>query len=92
MTNDEFRAWRERHFRSQLAASEALELHRDTVKALETGITKKGEPYPVRRHIALACAAYENGLTEPDERKSLVSLLRRAAELIESTPQRDLAG
>lgn len=85
MTNKEFRAWRERHFRSQLAAATALELHRDTIKALEEGRTKNGEPYPVRKHIALMCAAVDHDLSlDGDERGALARNLRRAADLLES--------
>lgn len=66
MTNKQFARWREAHFRSRLACAEALGIDRDTVDALETGATRKGNPYPVPLHIALACAAWTMGLKKYD--------------------------
>ena len=62
MTNEEFREWKERFFASSLAAATYLDLSRDTVEALESGFTRKGSPYPVKHHIALACMAVARGL------------------------------
>ncbi len=62
MTNDQFLAWRRRHFRSRAACARAFGLNRDTVTALEAGRTRRGSPYPVPVHVALACAAYTLGL------------------------------
>ena len=62
MTNDEFLAWRKRHFASQFAAAKYLDLDRDTIDALETGAARKSRAaYPVKHHIALACLAIERG-------------------------------
>ncbi len=66
MTNAEFDAWAARHFPGgDSAAGRALELDRETIKALRTGRTKTGAPYPVRAYIALACAALSAGLKLP---------------------------
>jgi len=46
--------------KSKLAAH--FELDREVVEALLRGKTRKGTPYPVKHHIALACAAVEAGL------------------------------
>lgn len=62
MTNKEFKRWRKSQFPTQLACAEALEWDRDKVKALETGKTRLGAPYPVRTCDALACAAWTVGL------------------------------
>lgn len=59
MTNIEFYRWRVRSFRSRNSCAKALELDRYTVESLETGRTRKGASYPVRRHIALACAMWD---------------------------------
>lgn len=64
MTNAEFAAWRAKHFRSINACSTALGIDREAVAALEAGKTRKGNPYPVPPHIALACAAWTIGLRE----------------------------
>lgn len=66
MTNEEFAAWRPRYFRSRLAAAKALDLDRETIAALESGYTRKGNPFPVPRHTALACAAWAIGWREFD--------------------------
>lgn len=62
MTNEEFTAWRKKHFGSVLAAATYLDLSRDTVEALESGLTRKGSPYPVKHHVVLACMAVARGL------------------------------
>lgn len=62
MTNDEFKAFREMFFASQASAATYLDMSRDEVKSLETGVTRKGSPYPVKHHIALACMALARGL------------------------------
>lgn len=86
MTNEDFRTWRERHFRSPLAASTQLGLHRDTIKALETGLTKNGEPYPVKPYIALMCAAVDHGLhMDQSKPRRLAGQLRLAADMLEAT-------
>ena len=62
MTNAEFDAWAARAFPGgDSACGRALEIDRETVKALRTGRTKNGASYPVRAHIALACAAWDAG-------------------------------
>jgi len=66
MTNREFDEWFSRHFRSDMACAKEMGWDRDTVAALRSGKSRKGAPYPVRRHIALACAAYTIGLREYD--------------------------
>lgn len=66
MTNKQFADWRGRHFRSRAAAATGLGMDRDTVIALETGKSRAGKPYPVRPHVALACAAWTMGLREYD--------------------------
>lgn len=45
--NARFRAWRERHFPSLNAAALHLGLDRDTLTAIETGMTRNGNPYHV---------------------------------------------
>lgn len=50
MTPTQFRAWRERHFRSHLAAGRALGIQNKTVARYERGET------PVPRPVAMACA------------------------------------
>lgn len=82
MTNEEFAQWRARHFRSRAAAAEALELHRDTVTALETGKTKNGEIYPVRHHIALACQMIDHQAAKGAA--EIAQQLRQAADWIEA--------
>lgn len=62
MTNEQFSAWRERHFDSDFACARALGIDRDTVAALRTGKTRNDAAYPVRPFIALACAAWTIGL------------------------------
>lgn len=66
MTNDQFAVWRARHFRSVLACAKALGLDRDTVVALESGRTRRGNAYPVPHHIELACAAWTMSLRSYD--------------------------
>lgn len=66
MTNEQFKAWRERHFRSRMAAGKALGIDRGAIGFLEDGVTDNGTPYPVRPHIALACAAWTIGLRDYD--------------------------
>lgn len=87
MTNDEFRAWRERHFDSRHAAALATGLNRDTIEALESGRTRNGTDYPVRPYIELMCRAVDAGLSEFGDRENrrivLSSTLKLAAELIE---------
>ena len=58
MTSEQFAKWRKRHFRSVSACATALGLQRDAVIALETGKTRKGTDYPVRKYIELACFAW----------------------------------
>lgn len=63
MTNSEFDAWVTQHFpEGDSACGRALDIDRETVKALRTGKTKNGALYPVRTHMALACAAWTMGL------------------------------
>lgn len=62
MTSDEFKAFIATYFSSPNAASAYLDLSRDTIAALEAGVTRKGSPYPVKHHIALACMAVASGL------------------------------
>lgn len=87
MTNDEFKAWRERHFPSRHAAALALGLNRDTLDALETGQTRNGTPFPVRPYMALACLAVDHGLTLEDDsfsrKERLKAALQEAAEVID---------
>lgn len=67
MTNAEFDAWAARAFPGgDSACGRALEIDRETVKALRTGRTKNGASYPVRAYIALACSAwdYDGGLPD----------------------------
>ena len=64
MTNEQFAAWRTRHFRSQAACARALGLDRDTVTALESGITRKGNAYPVPSYIARACRDWTAGFSD----------------------------
>lgn len=67
MTNEQFDAWAAARFPDgDSACGRALELDRETVKALRTGATKTGAPYPVRRHIALACSAWDAGARDYD--------------------------
>lgn len=84
MSNADFRAWRERRYPSRHAAAIALDLHRETVAALEEGRTRKGGAYPVPEYIALACLAVDYGLDAGrSETELLAGTLRRAAEWIE---------
>lgn len=65
MTNREFDAWVTRHFpQGDSACGRALDLNRETIKALRLGATKNGTPYPVGLHLALACAAWSMGIRE----------------------------
>lgn len=64
MTNEEFAAFRRYHFASRMSAAEWLEIDRETIKALETGLTRSGRPYPVSRAIALACLAINKELVK----------------------------
>jgi DNA-binding XRE family transcriptional regulator len=66
MTNSQFAEWRPRFFRSRSACAARLGIDRETVAQLETGTTRKGNPFPVPPHIALACAAWTMGLREYD--------------------------
>ena len=66
MTNDQFRVWRERHFRSRLEAERRLGIGRETLASLERGATRNGTPFPVPEYIALACAAWTMGLRDYD--------------------------
>lgn len=58
MTNAQFRKWRRSEFPSRAACATALEWDRETVKSIETGKTRGGAPFPVRRHHALAACAW----------------------------------
>jgi len=62
VTNRQFKAWRERMFRSRSACAAAFGLDRDAVTAMESGASRAGNDYPVPAHIALACAAWTLGL------------------------------
>lgn len=66
MTNAEFAAWRQRHFRSISACARALQLDRETVTALERGQTRRGGDYPVPAYVGMACAAYTVGVRDYD--------------------------
>lgn len=69
MTNDEFAAFVRRHWSTgggpnYSQAGDALGLDRDAVKAYCTGQTRRGNPAPVPRYVALAVLALEAGLAE----------------------------
>lgn len=66
MTNSEFKAWRERMFRSRSACAAAFGLDREAVGSLESGSSRAGNPYSVPPAIALACAAWTIGLRDYD--------------------------
>lgn len=57
MTPEQFIAWRARMRLSCRKAAEALEVAPNTITAWENGRS------PIRRHIALACAALAYGLS-----------------------------
>ncbi len=78
MTNAEFDAWAARHFPGgDSAAGRALELDRETIKALRLGLTKSGATYPVRRYVALACSAWEGGARDYDGVARLAQLVHQ---------------
>ena len=58
MTNEQFAKWRESHFPRRSVAARALGINHETVAALESGVTRKGKPYPVPLVVELACAAW----------------------------------
>lgn len=58
MTNEQFKQWREQHFRSRRACAIALGLNPDQVASLETGVSRCGNPYPVPHYIYLATQGY----------------------------------
>jgi hypothetical protein len=62
MTNKQFAAWAGRHFRSNMACADALQLDRDAIRALATGKTRKGNDAPIPAYVALACAAWTIGV------------------------------
>ena len=74
MTNEQFAAWVKRHFctntgrANHSAAAEALGINREAVDSLIRGHTRNGAAYPVRKHIELACAAWNIGLRGYDDR------------------------
>ena len=63
MTPAEFRAWQARMGLTVRAAAELLDVAPSTVQAYRTGISRStGQPVPVQRVVALACAALAAGL------------------------------
>lgn len=71
MTNDEFTAWRARHFRSRRACARAFGVGIEVVECLERGRQrdrpgKEGRPYPVPPTIELTCAAWTMGIRAYD--------------------------
>lgn len=52
MTNDEFAAWLRVEFDSISAAEKALEIDRDTLKSMMSGVRRKsGLPHPIPKGI-----------------------------------------
>lgn len=69
MTNDDFAEFVLRHWPTKSsgrpnvsAAARALDLDRETVKALCDGVTRKGMMAPVPRYVELAAKAIDAGL------------------------------
>jgi len=55
VTNQQFAAWRARHFRSRRACAQALGIDPRTIRAFEAGRA-------IPAHVILACAAWTLGL------------------------------
>lgn len=64
-TPDDFKEWRQARFESLLAASRVLGLNVDTIRSLEAGETRKGNPVKVAPWLAYAMIGYDNAPEKP---------------------------
>jgi len=63
---EEFRAWRARNLGSLNAAATKLGLNVDTIRALETGVTRKGFPAPIPIWVAYMMLGYDRSRSQVD--------------------------